>query len=383
MVVMKFGGAVLQHAAGIENMVSIVRNELRKPVVVVVSALGRTTRELANAAGLAATAETEQALRILERIEAFHCALASELLAQGLGAKSTTTRLHDVMHQARSVIRSVGIARQLSDRTLDRVMAYGEDLSRIIAAAALEGAGLDVTEIDARDIVVTTSAYGSAEPLFEKTTVRVRDMQNHVRSSNNGVVVTQGFVGQTEDGSTTTMGKESSNLSATLFAASLGASEVVIWTDVEGVRSIDPRYATTTRVRAHLSYAQARQAAMKGLKLIYPTMISPAEQAGIPIRIASASNPAGESTIIDAQQQEGIPVLFAQPESNHTTVTAMFASLRSWLKAVASLPATIHDLAIQHVDADTTDQAASLVVDNEVVAAVLDHLHTQLCTKNP
>lgn len=382
MVVMKFGGAVLQHAAGFENMASIVRNELRKPVVVVVSALGRTTRELAHAAGLASKADTEQALQILERIETSHCLLANELLADGTEAESTTMRLRDTMHQARSVIQSVAIARQLSDRTLDRVMAYGEDLSRIIAAAALQGAGLDVTEIDARDIVVTTSAYGTAEPLFDKTTVRLQDVRSRLQSSENAVVVTQGFVGQTEDGITTTMGKESSNLSATLLAASLGATEVVIWTDVEGIRSIDPRYAATTHVRVHLSYTQARQAALRGLKLIYPTMISPAEHAGIPIRIASASNPRGDSTVIDATQHEGIPVLFALPEADHTTVTVMFASLRTWFHAVASLPPAIHDLAIQHVDADTTDQAASLVVDNEVVAAVLDHLHTQLCTKN-
>lgn len=382
MVVMKFGGAVLQHAAGFDNMVSIIRNEQRKPVVAVVSALGHTTRDLAYAAKCAVTADTEQALKILKRIEASHCELASELLAHTAGSDATTMRLLDIMQQVRSVIRSIGIARQLSDRTLDRVMAYGEDLSRIIAVATLEQTELNVSEIDARDIIVTTSDYGAAEPLFDKTTVRLRDVREKLQQSETAVVVTQGFVGQTEDGITTTMGKESSNLSATLLAASLDATEVIIWTDVEGVRSIDPRYSVDTLVRTQLSYTQARQAALRGLKLIYPTMITPAERAGIPIRIASASNPRGDSTVIDATEQAGIPVLFALPDADHTTVTAMFASLRSWFNAVASLPTAIHDLAIQHVDADTTDQAASLIVDNEVVAAVLDHLHTKLCTKN-
>lgn len=363
-------------------MVSIVRNERRKPVVVVVSALGRTTRELAQAAERAALADIDQALKILGDIEASHCSLASELLAQSTEAESTTTRLHDIMHDARLVIRSVAISRQLTDRTLDRIMAYGEDLSRTIAAAALKGAGLGVEEIDARDVVVTTSAYGSAEPLLDKTAVRLMDIGNRLHNTEQTVVVTQGFVGQSEDGITTTMGKESSNLSATLLAASLSASEVIIWTDVEGVRSIDPHYAANTRVRTHLSYTQARQAAMRGLKLMYPTMITPAERAGIPIRIACANNPVGDSTVIDALQQDGIPVLFALPESERTTITVMFADLRSWFHAVATLPSDIHDFGIEHVEADITSQAASLVVNNDAVTAVLNHLHTQLCTQN-
>lgn len=382
MVVMKFGGSVLQHTAGFSQMVSIIRNEPRRPIVLVVSALGTTTRELRQAANAAAHGSITEAMDAISAIETYHVAVASKILANTDEAPTTADKIHATLQEARLLLRSVSVARQLSARTMDRIMALGEDLSRTLAASVLSVHHIPAAEVDARELIVTTQASGRAEPLAEKSNVRIGMLRERLLSDNQAVIVTQGFVGQSEDGMTTTMGQESSNLSATFLAASLHASEVVIWTDVAGVRSIDPRYSTDSVVRSHLSYQQARLAALGGLKLIYPSMITPAEQAAIPIRIASAYQPSGDSTVIDSSDHAGVPVLIATTGDGTTSITVMFAQLGPWLNAIASLPQHIHDLHIKHVDADRASQAATIVADTNEATVVLDHLHHKLCRKN-
>jgi aspartate kinase len=381
MIVMKFGGAVLQHAAGFRDMVSIVRSGLENPIVVVVSALGATTRHLIEAAEIARTQRYESAAQVLGNIEAYHHETGLELLGQAPALDDVTQQFSGVLRQARAVLRSVSVTRQLSPRTLDRLMAYGEDLARILAGAVLRANSIPAIELDARELIVTTSEHGSASPLFEKSAVRIEQLLAREVRSAQTVVVTQGFVGGSEEGATTTMGKESSNLTAVILGATLGATEVVIWTDVEGVRSIDPKLGIDSAVRANLSYTQARNAAMQGLKLMYPTMIAPAEKAGLAIRIASAHHPTGESTCISDQERGGVPVFITNSDGGHASVTVMFTSLHQWLEAVNMLPKEIHESSIVYVNADLEKQAFTLVVLNDVLYTVLELLHHQLLGK--
>jgi aspartate kinase len=260
-------------------------------------------------------------------------------------------------------------------------MALGEDLSRILACSVLRANSVEAVQIDARELIVTSSEHGAAKPLFEKSAIRIAQLLARRAFETRTVVVTQGFVGQSEVGATTTMGKESSNLTAVVLGATMGASEVVIWTDVEGVRSIDPKFGLYSAVRTQLSYKQARHAAVQGLKLIYPTMISPAEEAGIPIRIASAHHPLGESTCISDQEVAGIPVFITSAQETYTSVTVMFTHLHQWLQAVTALPREIHDSGIMRVHADQQSQAFTIAVRNELLYNVLESLHHQLCGK--
>jgi aspartate kinase len=381
MIVMKFGGAVLQHAAGFRDMVSIIRSEQANPIVVVVSALGSTTRSLIEAAETAMASEYDTAAQLLSSIEAYHHATAAELLDEPSALHDTVEQFSGVVHQARVLLRSISVTRQLSPRTLDRLMALGEDLSRILACSVLRANSVEAVQIDARELIVTSSEHGAAKPLFEKSAVRIEQLLAGQAFGARTVVVTQGFVGQSEEGATTTMGKESSNLTAVVLGATMGASEVVIWTDVEGVRSIDPKFGLYSAVRTQLSYKQARHAAVQGLKLIYPTMISPAEEAGIPIRIASAHHPLGESTCISDQEVAGIPVFITSAEETYTSVTVMFTHLHQWLQAVTALPREIHDSGIMRVHADQQSQAFTIAVRNELLYNVLESLHHQLCGK--
>lgn len=363
-------------------MVSIIRSAPAVPIVVVVSALGSTTRSLIEAAETAMVSDYEAAAQLLGNIETYHHTTASELLDLPSELHDTVQQFNGVLHQARVVLRSISVTRQLSPRTLDRFMALGEDLSRILVCSVLCSNSVDAMQVDARELIVTSSEHGSAKPLFEKSAIRIEQLllaRQAIQSRT--VVVTQGFVGQSEQGATTTMGKESSNLTAVVLGSTLGASEVVIWTDVEGVRSVDPKFGLESVVRRQLSYRQARHAALQGLKLIYPTMISPAEESSIPIRIASAHHPLGESTYISNDEITGIPVFITKAEHDYTSVTVMFTHLHQWLQAVADLPQEIHDSGIIHVNADQQSQAFTIVVRNDLFNNVLESLHHQLCGK--
>jgi len=378
---MKFGGAVLHRPAGFRDMLNIVLGEQRRPITVVVSALGTTTRELGAAAALAAQGVASGSLQILENIHRYHLSCAQELLGPAHLAVAES-ELAQHVQQARTLLRSVAITRHLSPRTSDRILAIGEDLSRSLACTYLASAGLRVRQVDARQIIMTNDQYGAAEPLIEKTKICTSNLVQALGTDNQEIVITQGFVGSTESGETTTLGKESSNLTATLLGASLGAEEVVIWTDVQGVRTIDPTYAADSIVRSHMSYKQARMAAAAGLKLIYPTMIAPAEEAAIPIRIASAHAPSSDSTRIDGTDSIGAPIIIAKEEHDRAIVTVMFASMHACLDATTSLVAQIHESELLSVSAQSNEQTFSMTVSLDAMPVVLPFLHEHLCTSH-
>ena len=380
---MKFGGATLGDAGGFQDMISIVQQKQSVPLLIIVSALGSTTRDLHTAALFAAEGSLEGAMEILEDVQNRHKLVLDNTLRGSEDVSSIALRLEKLFAELRTLIRSITVTRQLSNRTLDRVLATGEDASRVVSAGVLQRAGLPVVEIDARSMIVTTSDHGSAEPLTEKSRVRLESVLADLSVLENRIIVTQGFVGATEDGHTTTMGSESSNLTATLLAALLDASEIIIWTDVQGVRSIDPKFSDSSLVRSSLSYEQARCAASAGLKLLYPTMIAPAESAGIPIRIASPRVPNGESTIIDNHSHDGIPVIIAgKPEASTTRITVMFAELQQWLVAVSSLPVSNLASVVTSLSYDSDLSSAAIIVESHHTSTVIEHLHEQLCIKS-
>ena len=382
MVVMKFGGAALQMEKGFSNMATIVRGEQQRPRLVVVSAIGSTTRDLSASAGIAANGDIDSALGKVDEIEAYHLEYCAALFADTSARDNVSVGLQSLFQEARVLLRSIAITRQLSMRTLDRLLAHGEDAARLLASMYLRVHHEVVDEVDARSVIVTDHVYGSAKPLEEKSRVRAASLLHQMARAPETIVVMQGFVGQAEDGTTTTMGKESSNLTAAFIGQLLGATEIVIWTDVEGVRSIDPKFDVGSMVRSALSYRQAHLAAEQGLKLIYPTMISPAEQAGIPIRIASINNPTGDATVITDVEHSGTPVLIVTASDHAYSITVMFAKVHDVLRALACLPSSVHDSDIISVSADTAGESFRVTVPAGAGARVAHHLHEQLCRKS-
>lgn len=344
MIVMKFGGSVLSSSRGLRRVAEILSEPDVQPALVVVSAIGSTTRELERVAMLARDAAAADARDAAESLFAAHTVVIDEAIRSTAVRGALMVQLQECRRELDLLIEGISITRQLTPRTLDTVMAIGESLSRHLVHHALIDAGLDACSIDARQVVVTDSTFGYATPLPDRTALRAEHdlrplMDRHP------IVVVQGFVGRSEDGVTTTMGKESSNLTAVLLASVLGIHDVTIFTDVPGVRSADPSLCPDTLPRPTMSYAEARLAAVHGVKILYPTMIEPAENAGVAITIAGiASDTVGtqakmtaEVTRISASGGPCGPIVTAQLSADTCVLTCIFGEGMVWLQTVTDV----------------------------------------------
>lgn len=380
MTVHKFGGAVLRSPGGFHAMAEIVRRDSATGCLVVVSAIGGTTRTLSQAAQEAMKGASNTSEDLLNGILEAHSALADATVTNEHERRTLRHALSEHADHARRLCRSMALTMQCSPRALDRLMAIGEDMARTLAVASLQAASIPASEVDARDLLVTDDHFGSASPLLEQTTVRVH--QTLPPSITAGRVwVTQGFVALTLTGDTTTMGRESSNLSAAVLAASLEAKQIMIWTDVEGVRSADPALCDNTRVVEQLHYDQAHAAAAYGLKLIYPTMMEPAQRAGIRITIASPFDTEGTSrTDIDGTAHVPRPLIAVSEDGSSSLVTVLFSPLGTVLDAAQQLrrqlPTEEHPFELR---TNAHDHAATFVVNSDHLRTVVNILHREIC----
>jgi aspartate kinase len=363
-------------------MISIISRLGNQPCLVVVSAIGSTTRSLAEAGTLASQGADQSAGALIQEVLDQHLLLAESVVSGEHSRRILRHTLMEHCQQAQRLVSSIALTRQCTARSLDRVMAIGEDLARSIACAALQDSGINVNEVDSRSLIVTDASFGQASPLPEATAHRVGHVLGAPRS---GVTVTQGFVASSEHGETTTMGRESSNLTASLLASCLGADDVTIWTDVDGVRTADPSMVATTYPLRHLHYDEARIAAAYGLKLLYPTMIEPARRAGIALRFAHAADPDSPGTSIDAKSGQSRPLITCETADQCSTVTALFTPLRVALRAAQVVidelePSLGHD--VIDVQTHAHDRAMSIVVHPHAAPDVVRILHRELC-ENP
>ncbi|CAN5558828.1 hypothetical protein BH10BAC6_BH10BAC6_09170 [soil metagenome] len=334
MLIMKFGGSVLRDEQGFRRMTSILGSTSGEPVLVVVSAFSTVTRDLDAMSALAASGHLQGALTGLEQLQGDLAALCP---SPASWPEDLAQTLQQCFEEMQTLLRAMSVTRQRTARIRDRFLAYGEFLSLHVSHAHLAAAAIPATRLDVRTVLITDDTFGSAAPHIEKTRVHVEHDLLPLFNTHS-IVITQGFVGCTEHGDTTTMGKESSNLTASFLGSLLKAREIVIWTDVEGVRSADPTVCNNTVVRSHLTYAQARIAAHHGVKLLYPTMIEPAERENIPIRIAHAEHPNGGHTIIANDVGETGPLITLDGE----TITTLFAPRSAWLHAADAIVAALH-----------------------------------------
>lgn len=334
---MKFGGAALRTPEGFRRMAQILRRDASRPTLVVVSAFATATRDLEFAARLALGGNVAAAHERLDHVMDDHRALVQSTVPNAEAREALAALLDEVRSEIAALLDGVSILAQLTPRTLDAILAFGEFLALHIARHALSAEGLDVTSLDVRRVLVTDERFGMATPSIERTRLRVEHdlrplFQDH------DVVLVQGFVGRSESGATTTMGKESSNLTAAVLGAVLEASEIVIWTNVAGIRSGDPDVCDVTFPRPTMSYAEARTAAEHGVKLLYPTMIEPAEHAGIPIRIAGVDPQSTDETTITATGGPCGPIVVIRDvDDTKATLSCVFAPGAPWLHAVAEV----------------------------------------------
>jgi len=302
MVVQKFGGTSVADPVAIRRLIEIVRTartrDGRGPVVVV-SAMSKVTDGLLAVASAAGAGRTGEALQRVDELRERH---ASALGALVSGAAHTPLLEHVAgqFDQLADIVRALAVLREVSPRTLDVVAAMGELLSSRIIAAALTEAGVPSDWVDARCAIVTDAEHTRANPLGAETSAALRKTVTPILDSGR-VAVLGGFVGATKDGHTTTLGRGGSDYSGAIVAAGIAASEIQIWTDVDGMLSADPRVIASPRLIAQLSFAEAAELAYFGAKVLHPSTILPAVERNIPVRILNSWKPDSAGTLITAQ----------------------------------------------------------------------------------
>lgn len=311
--VMKFGGTSVGNAAAIAQVAEITRDQLRSwnRVALVVSAMSGVTDMLISGARAAIDGDRERYQMTATRLREKHAAALAELArcADGQPAPNGDTdtvweRIEALIAEFELLCHSIGVLGELSPRALDAISGLGERMSAPLIAAALRARGIPAESIDATEIVVTTETFGNAVPLPEETRARTR--ARLLPLFERGIVpVVTGYIGATERGAVTTLGRGGSDYSGAIVGAALDAGEVAIYTDVDGVMTTDPRLVPDARVLPLLSYTEMSELAYFGAKVLHPRTVRPVVERKIPLRIRNTFNPSHTGTLVVGQVEPG------------------------------------------------------------------------------
>ena len=296
MQVLKFGGTSVASAENIDKSCAIALKALEQgPVVVVVSALGGATDALINA-GRTAVKGTGAYQGILQQLEQRHLKAAQELQLPPAPLDTATALITDAFVELHRLCDGVAALRELSNRTLDRLMSYGELLSSQLVELHFYSFWPDTVCADARQLIRTNSRFGNGEVDVVATQKLMRDFQTQHLGD---LWVVPGFIAADAHGTTTTLGRGGSDYTAALLAAALGADKLDIWTDVSGMMTADPRLVRSARPIARISYQEAMELSHFGAKVLYPPTIQPVMQRGIPLWIKNTFAPDDHGTLVE------------------------------------------------------------------------------------
>ena len=295
MQVLKFGGTSVANAENISKTVAIVQRALKKDkVMVIVSALGGTTDMLIDAGKLAATGN-ESYKEKLGALEQRHLQTVKDLIAE----KNQNEVLVEVKRhfkELEAICQGVFLLRELSNRTLDRIVSVGELLSSIIISYKLKSLNVKHEWKDSRELIETNSNYTFAAVNFEATN---KNIATFVKDKPASLYLFPGFIASDASGITTTLGRGGSDYTAAIFAAAIKANVLEIWTDVSGMMTADPRLVQNVKVIPRISYQEAMELSHFGAKVIYPPTIQPVMSLGMPLWIKNTFAPDDEGTLIE------------------------------------------------------------------------------------
>jgi aspartate kinase len=298
-IVMKFGGTSVEDAVAIKRTATIVAaREGHKPVVVV-SALAKVTDSLLAMANAASSGSLADALKTLRQLKTRHLSVLSGL-AKGKTEADAKADLQAHFDNMQQVLKGVAALGELSPRTLDNFVSFGELLSSRIVTAAFQSHGLDAVLVESRQVIVTDDNFTRATPLFEQTNERLREVVKPLVAKGK-VPVMAGFLAATQDGIPTTLGRGGSDFSAAIVGAALGVSRIEIWTDVEGMMTTDPRVCPEAQRIEAIGFDEASELAYFGAKVLHPATLIPAVEKNIPVFVLNSRNPQSKGTCIRAR----------------------------------------------------------------------------------
>ena len=295
MQVLKFGGSSVANGENISKVVTLVQQALtRYRTIVIVSALGGITDMLIRAATLASSGD-ESYKDKLQEIEHRHLETVRSLLPltrQSSILSLVKTRCNEI----EDICGGVFLLGELSPRTQDKIISYGELLSSIIVSARFDSLDIRNQWKDSRELIHTDSRFGHASVDFPRTNEQIRQF---IDSSDHILFVLPGFIASDRNGTTTTLGRGGSDYTAAILAAATDARSLEIWTDVSGMMTADPRLVSNVKLIPHISYQEAMELSHFGAKVIYPPTIQPVMAKGIPVWIKNTFAPADPGTVIE------------------------------------------------------------------------------------
>jgi aspartokinase/homoserine dehydrogenase 1 len=295
MKVLKFGGTSVGSAENIKKVAEIVKGTVGTDrCAVVLSAMHGTTDALIET-GRTAERGDESFRAKFDALRWRHLAAANDLVP---GDGRTAAFINETFTELTGICEGVTLLRELSPRTLDRILSFGELLSTLIVSAYFSASGLENVLKDARDLILTDSNFGFAAVDFDATNAQVKE---YFQTSDNSLYILPGFIARDGSGATTTMGRGGSDYTAAIIAAATRASALEIWTDVSGMMTADPRFVKNVRGIERITYREAMELSHFGAKVIYPPTIQPVMARGIPVWIKNTFAPADHGTRIEAE----------------------------------------------------------------------------------
>ncbi|MET0392695.1 MAG: bifunctional aspartate kinase/homoserine dehydrogenase I [Chitinophagaceae bacterium] len=299
MQVLKFGGTSVANAENIHKVASIVKESVKKnKTAVVVSALGGVTDLLLGAAALAADGD-ESYKDKLTLIEQRHLEAVKQLLPVTQQSQLLSL-VKKACNEIEDICNGIFLLRELTPRSRDRISSYGEWISSRIVSATLKAEGLDNVWKDARELILTDSAFTAAQVDVEATARNIRNFFASEEGTGASLFILPGFIAADAGAVTTTLGRGGSDYTAAIIASAVDASVLEIWTDVSGMMTADPRLTSNARIIPHISYQEAMELSHFGAKVIYPPTIQPVMNKNIPVWIKNTFAPADEGTLIES-----------------------------------------------------------------------------------
>ncbi len=294
MKVFKFGGASIKSASAVNNMIDIVKEYRDEKLVVVVSAMGKTTNALESAFELAL--DKQGFSSNIEALTAFHVGIANDLVDNpALNPKVEIKTLVDALTVDLNNPQTFSGA----DEFYDKIVAYGERLSSLIIHAVLTQNNINTFLLSAKDVVITSNRFKEGKVNWDKTKTKINAIVKPLLDHQ--LVLTQGFLGGTDQGKYTTLGREGSDFTAAIFASALEAASVTIWKDVPGILNADPKLVDEAKKYDNLNYHEAAEMTYYGASVIHPKTIKPLANLNIPLLVKSFESPEAPGTVINAQ----------------------------------------------------------------------------------
>ncbi|MBX2992628.1 MAG: aspartate kinase [Bacteroidetes bacterium] len=327
MIVMKFGGTSNEDAAAMRNVIRLVKSHLDKQPVVVISAIAKATNELELTARTAALGKEDEAVAIVTRLFERHNKIIDNLLASRSAAAELEGIFFNHLAEIKALVKGIAILRELTPRTLDAMCSFGERLSSRIIAAGLLESGVQSVWVDAKEFMLTDDNFGRAQPVFSAVEA---GLEKKVRPllEQRKVPVTQGFIGITRSGEYTTMGRESSDYSASIIGWAMNAANVQIWTDVDGILTADPRVVKSVKKLKRLSFEEAFELSYFGAKVLHPRTMLPVIEKNIPVQILNSKRE-GTGTVVDyhlkgSEEQPGAVCIKSIAHKDDIAVVSIF-----------------------------------------------------------